>query len=414
MRTRNLKAIGATCAVLLAMAACGGDDESDGGDSGGGGAGGTPDSITIGVVTSLTGPTAATYGDAAQRGVDARLAAYADEGGACSDVDFEVVVADDASSPAGALSAYQKLIQQDEVYAVLSASAFTFGAAQYLTTQAQDVPVLGDASDQNPVWVQTDNNLFPATPIQNPGAVYETIGKYLDTVGATRIGGAAFGVSESSQNALQAAVDSAAAVGIDEGYVNKDVPFGSSDVGAIVLGIRDSGADALYLPITLDTTLAIATGLRQADIEMAAILAATGYGNDLLQSAPAVEAAQGVSFSIAYAPVELETEATRQLQSALQDQGSATGIPTYTEIAGWNDTDLLLHGLEGAGCDASGAEFISFLQGDATWDSNGLFPQTVDFTTDSVDELCQYFVTLEGEEFVPVEGASPLCGALIE
>ncbi|WP_029431360.1 ABC transporter substrate-binding protein [Blastococcus sp. URHD0036] len=413
MRTTRLTAIGATCAVLIAMAACGSDDEDSGGEASGGG-GGTPESLKIGLVTSLSGQSAATYGDAAERGVNARLDTYAEEGGECSDIDFEVVVGDDAGTPAGALAAYQKLVQQDGVYTALSVSPFTFGAVQYLTTQAADIPVLGDTSDQNPVWLEPDNNMFPASPIQNPGAVYETVGNYLETAGATKVGGAAFGVSESSRNALTSAVESAAAVGIDEGYVNRDLTFGSSDVGPIVLGIRDTGTDSLYLPVTLDTTLAVATGLREAGIEMKAILAATGYGNDLLQSPLAVEAAQGISFSLAYAPVELDTAATQALQAAFIAAGSETGIPTYAEQGGWNTADLLIHGLEGAGCDASGADFIFYLQGDDTWDGGGLFPQPVDFTTDTVGRLCQYFLTLEGEEFVPVEDASPLCGDLIE
>jgi branched-chain amino acid transport system substrate-binding protein len=181
-----------------------------------------------------------------------------------------------------------------------------------------------------------------------------------------------------------------------------------------VLGIKDSGADVLYLPITFDTALAIVQGLRQNDVELTGILAATGYGNDLLESEPAVEAAQGVSFSIAYAPVSLGTEATDRLKSAVQAQGIQSGIPTYAMISGWLNADLLLYGLEQAGCDASGADFISTVQQSTTYDGSGLFPNPIDYTTTEVTEQCQYFVTLEDHDFVPVEGASPLCGTPLD
>jgi branched-chain amino acid transport system substrate-binding protein len=393
------------------MAACGSDDESDGGDSGGGGSGGSQ-TVKLGVLTPLSGPAAATYGPAARSGVEARLAAYADEGGECADVDFEVVDADTVD-PAGALASAQRLVQSEGVYAILSSTPFMNGASTYLTTQAADIPVLGDASDQDPAWRALDNNLFPAQPTADAGAAYTIIGEYFDTVGGTKMAGASFNVA-SSAGALDGAATSAEAAGLDVGYVNTEVPFGTSDVGAIVLGIKDSGADVLYLPITFDTALSIVQGLRENDVDLKGILAATGYGNDLLESEPAVEAAQGVSFSIPYAPVSLGTEATDRLANAVRDQGVESGIPTYAMISGWLNADLLLYGLEQAGCDASGADFISAVSESDTFDGSGLFPHPIDYTTEEVTEQCQYFVTLEDHEFVPVEGAAPLCGPRLE
>ena len=287
------------------------------------------------------------------------------------------------------------------------------GASAYLTTQASDVPVIGDASDQDPAWSGTGNNMFGAQPTGTAGAAYTIIGDYFETVGGTKMAGASFNVA-SSAGALDAAAASAEAAGLEVGYTNTEVPFGTSDVGAIVLGIKDSGADVLYLPITFDTALAIVQGLRQNDVDLKGILAATGYGNDLLESQPAVEAAQGVSFSIAYAPVSLGTPATDRLKAGVQSQGIESGIPTYAMISGWLNTELLLYGLEEAGCDASGEEFIAAVNESNTYDGGGLFPNPIDYTTTEISEQCQYFVTLEGEEFVPVEGASPLCGTPLE
>ncbi|WP_197028964.1 ABC transporter substrate-binding protein [Blastococcus sp. URHD0036] len=410
MRTTTRIAVGATCA-LLALTACGNDDEEGGGDAAAtsGGGGGGSQSIKIGVLTPLSGPSAATYGDLARSGVEARIAAYEDEGGQCADNDFEIVDADDTSSPAGALAATQRLVQQEGVYAVLSTSSNFFGVAQFATTGAADTVFIGDASDQSPGWREPGNNLFPAQPVPDPEAVYPIVGEYMASLGGTTFGGVAFPVA-ASQGALNAAVESATAAGLDTGYVNDSFPIGSSDVGPIVLGIEDSGTDALYLPITFDGALSIVQGLEQSGVETAGILAATGYGNDLLASAPAVEAAQGVSFSIGYAPVSSGTEATDRLKAAVQASGVETGIPSYAMTSGWFNADLLLHGLELAGCDASQEEFMTALNEDDTYDGSGLFQNTYDFTLQDQPESCLFFVTLEGEEFVPAGDGSAVCG----
>ncbi|WP_158548684.1 ABC transporter substrate-binding protein [Blastococcus sp. TF02A-26] len=410
MRTRTLTAVGAACALLLAASACGTDDEKeDGGPSTGGGS----QTLELGVITPMSGPAASTYGEAARTGVEARIAAYREEGGECADVEIEIVDGDDASTPAGALTAAQRLVQQEDVYAILSSSANLFGATQFLTSQAADVPILGDVTDQSPEWRQPGNNMFPAQPVPDPEAVYSILGEYMAAIGGTRMGGAAFQIP-ASQGALEAAARSAEAAGLDVGYLNTSVQLGSTDVGPIVLGVEESGTDVLYLPITFDTALAVVEGLEQEGVELAGVLAATGYGNDLLDNPLAIDAAQGVSFSVGYAPVSLGTEATERLADAVRDQGVESGIPGYAMSSGWINADLFLHGLELAGCDATQQEFIDALSSDDTYDASGLFPRPIDFTVADQPESCSYFVTLEGEEFVTVEEASPVCGERID
>ncbi|WP_034510827.1 ABC transporter substrate-binding protein [Blastococcus sp. URHD0036] len=411
MRTRTLTAVGATCALLLAVSACGSDDEKEGTSSPGGGGGSR--TLEIGVITPMSGPAAATYGEAARTGVEARLAAYREEGGERAAVDIEIVDGDDASTPSGALTAAQRLVQQEDVYAILSSSANLFGATQFLTTQAAGTPVLGDVTDQSPEWREPGNNMFPAQPVPDPEAVYSITGEYMAAIGGTTMGGVAFAVP-ASQAALQAAADSAEAAGLEVGYLNDNLQIGSTDVGPIVLGTEDTGTDVLYLPITFDTALAVVQGLEQQGVEMAGVLAATGYGNDLLSNPLAIDAAQGVSFSVGYAPVSLGTEATERLANAVRDQGIESGIPGYAMSSGWFNADLFLHGLELAGCDADQQQFIDALDADDTYDASGLFPRPIDFTIADQPESCSYFVTLEGEEFVTVEDASPVCGERIE
>ena len=203
---------------------------------------------------------------------------------------------------------------------------------------------------------------------------------------------------------------SAEAAGLTLGYTNNSLAFGTTDVGAVVLGIIESKADVLQLSINPDTAFAVVAGLKQANYPMKAVVAPTGYGADLLDSAPAVQAGQGVDFTTAITPIELNTPATQKLSNALkQYAGSSSGIPSFSQIQGWMGADLLIHGLEVAGCDASQADVMSKLRDDKTWDGGGLYPATQDFTTVNYPQQCSYFVKLQGEGFVPIPDAVPLC-----
>ena len=412
MGRRGMAAVSMACAAALVLSACGSDDE-DGSNSAGGDGGGNGGTLDIGVLTSLTGP-ASSASTATVDGVNARFQAYEDDGGECADaVDFNVIEADDTSSPQGALAAAQKLVQQDEVYAIIEESGLFYGAAPYLTSQAADTPVVGGAFDGAPEWLESpENNLFPNFPVQNYDQVTPVAGELLTSLGATKVAGVAY-ASPSSQAGLENALLSAEDAGLERAYVNDSVPFGSTDVGAIVLGIIDSGADAVYLTMNPDTAFAVIAGLKQANYPLKAIVTAAGYGGELLASEPGVALGQGVTFGASWTPVELETDAGVYLSDAMKEYaGIESGIPGFFAAMGWFGADVVIHGLELAGCDADQAEFLSTLRGDDTWDASGMYPNPIPFDTVDYEETCTYYLTLTGDAFVPVRD-EPFCGAPI-
>jgi ABC-type branched-subunit amino acid transport system substrate-binding protein len=412
MRRRATVVLGAACAASLVLSACGSDDEeSGGGGAGGGGGGGT---LQVGLLTSLSGPGAAAAADSI-RGAEARFATYEDAGEGCAgDVDFEIVEADDTSSAQGALAGVQRLVQQDDVFGIITVSAFFYGASPFLVSQAGSVPVFGGAWDGAQEWNATDDNLFNSAPVPNYDIVYGQAGEFMAAQGATKVAGIAVN-SPSSQDGLENGMRSIDAAGLERGYVNDSVPFGSTDVGTLVLGIIDSGADAVYTTLNFDTSLAIVAGLKQADYPVKVFYSPTGYGADLLESEPAVQAGQGVTFGTSITPVELDTPATQALREGLiEHSDNESGIPGFYESQGWLGADLLLHGLEEAGCDAAQEDVVAALQSDEDWDANGLYPSPIPQTTVEYEEQCSFYVTLEGESFVPVEGASPLCARPVD
>ena len=417
MRTTNRVAIAALAAAALALTACGGGD-SGGGDSGGGQSAGQ--TIKLGVLTSLSGSTAAGFVDV-EGGVKARLSAYKDGDGKCASTDVEVVMGDDASSPQGALTATQKLVQQDKVYALMPIDSFFSGAAQYASTQAKSTPVVGTSFDGAPQWVDPKvTNFFSADGSTDYRNVPDTYGQYWKAIGGTKV--AVVGVATpSSAQAATGALASGVAAGLTEGYQNVALPIGSTDVGAIVLGIKDSGADVLYMPVTPQTAFAIVGGLKQAGVTLTSVLVPTGYGADLLANPPALQAAAGVGFITTTAPTELNTEATQAQSAALKKYaGAEFDDPSFSAGVGWKAADLFLYGLEQAGCDASQADYMDALEKSKTWDAGGLYSEPVDFS--EVGNLasahgpgnCFYVSIAEGDGFKPDPEASPICGEIID
>ncbi|SEP23355.1 branched-chain amino acid transport system substrate-binding protein [Trujillonella endophytica] len=409
MRRSGMTAVSVACAAALVLSACGSDDEDGGGDGGGGGGGGgNGGTVKVGLLTSLSGP-GANAAAGSIRGAEARFESYEGE---CSDLEFDIVEADDASSTAGALTGAQKLVQQDEVFALINVSAFFYGASPWLTSQGSSVPVFGGAWDGAEQWTATDDNLFNSGFVPDYETVFSGAGEFYAEQGATNVAGIAY-VSPSSQAGLASGLASMEAAGLEVSYTNDSVQFGSTDVGPLVLGILEAGADAVYPTINFDTSLALVAGLRQAGWE-GVFTSPTGYGADLLASEPAVAVGQGVIFSNAFTPVENDTPATQELAAALQAQGNESGIPGFYESQGWFGADLFLYGLEQAGCDASQEELISTLQETDDWDANGLYPNPIPQTTTTYDEQCSFYLILEGDGFRPLNDGEPFCGTPVE
>ena len=87
-------------------------------------AGGVP-TITIGVLTDISGVGGS---PSVLKGIEAGVGTAGSEG-----YKIKYVVGDTQSSPTGALTAAQKLVEEDHVFAVVAISGLTFSAAPFLT-----------------------------------------------------------------------------------------------------------------------------------------------------------------------------------------------------------------------------------------------------------------------------------------
>jgi branched-chain amino acid transport system substrate-binding protein len=373
------------------------------------GSGGTSNrTITIGVLADVTGLGASASGTTEQ-GVKAGVAYAKDQG-----YTIKYVLADTQTSPAGAQSAVQELVEQDHVLAVLSVSSLTFLVAKTLTQD--NVPVVGVAEDGGE-WV-TSPNMFSSFGPTDASKVATTPGQFFKMEGATNIGSLGYGISPQSADAAEGTAVSAENAGLKTGYLNANFSFGSTNVQPIALAMKAAGVDGVTASVDPNTGLLLVTALRQAGANIKVAVLPTGYGGDLEQAGPgALSSAQDVYFLSVFEPVEMHSAATEEFQKYLRDVG-ITGDPTYAEYAGYTSVVLLVQGLEAAGANPTQATLIAALSKIHNFDAAGLLGgHTVDFSkrvaSPTGPDNCEYYTKLSGSSFKLVQGADPLCGTII-
>jgi ABC-type branched-subunit amino acid transport system substrate-binding protein len=383
----------------MATAAC--SSSSHTGTGGGGG-----HTFTVGVLTDATG-LASSSNVTFLKGVKAGIVLAAREG-----YTVRYVLADTQSSPAGALSAAKKLVEQQHVFAVVAQSALLFAAASYLSSK--HIPVVGAAED-GPEWT-TSTNMFGVYGTPHEEAVSTTFGQLMKNLGATTIGALGYSISPSSSESAKGAAKSAEAVGLKVGYLNAAFPFGSTNVEPVALAMKSGHVDGFYASVDPNTGFSLITALRQAGDPLKVALLPTGYGGDLLQAGPgALQEAQNVYFTLTYEPVEMHTPATQQFVKDLAAAGE-TGEPTYAEYNGYLSVGMIVQALKSPGSKASQAGLIAALSGIHNWDAEGMVgTHSIDLTNRGAAGMtnCVWVTKLSGSTFQLVPGADPICGTLL-
>jgi len=399
---RKLLAVAA--GVAMVAAAC--SSKSHSGSSPSGGSGGGSHTINIGLLTDFTG-LAASAAKTSVQGVEAGAIMAKRDG-----YTIHYTLADTQTSPASALSAAQKLVQQNHVSAVVAVSAIAFAAAPYLT--AHDEPVVGVAED-GPEWIKA-KNMFSTFGFLDTTKVSTLDGKLFKMLGATNIGTLGYSISPTSAEAAKSAAVSAQAAGLKVGYLNANFPFGSTNVQPVAIKMKAAGVDGLTASVDPNTGLALLTALRQSGDNPKVALFPTGYGADLSQGGPgAVQAAQGAYFTLEFEPVEMNTPATRQFAADLKAVG-VKGDPTYGEYAGYTSVALLLQALKKTGPNPSHSTLIKALSSITNFDASGLlgnYPLSMANRNASGATGCTFITRLVGNSFHTVPNADPICGVQI-
>jgi branched-chain amino acid transport system substrate-binding protein len=405
--SRSKVALAAVALLVTGVAAC--SSASSAGGSGGS-TQAAPATINLGMITDATGAYSSAF-TTAEKGIKAYVTMVNSEGG-INGHKLSYVVADTTSTPAGALTAAQELVQRDHVFAVIAVSSMFFGAEPYLLKEG--VPVVGTGIDGNEWTDPKNSNLFDANGTIDYNSVSTAAGEFMKAHGVT-VCGSIGDPNASSGPAATSVVKSCTAAGLKNGYLNTQVPPGTTDVGAIALAMQKAGVNGISLPVVVSTGFALIAALKQLGVKLKVALLYTGYGADLLSSSAAVQAGQGDMFLSQGLPVEANTAATKKMAAAFAAVG-VTGSPGFAEQASYLSMAAVAAGLRAAGPNPTQKSFMTGLRAIHDFNADGLLsPGSVDFSNfsqvggGSGAADCLFPAQLEGTKFVPVKG-TPACG----
>ena len=415
LRQRNGRVVRAFCAVtvgVLGIALAGGTAIAQSGST----TGVTPNSVKLGFIWSKTGPAAPNFQDAGDA-CKARVEAQNAKGGV-NGRKIDVTYLDDKFGDN--LPAAQNLVQNENVFAVVDNSPAAYLAYRYL--RDSNVPMVGGGFDGNYYSQKGNENIIDAGGNGSPpprGIIFTNGTDVAKKLGATKMASVGYGVSPSSSGvAKDTQTYAAPASGLKPVYLNTAVDFGSTDVGPVVLGIKNSGADAVYLPLDGNTNLAIAQGLKQNGVPMKAVLMASGYGQAMLDS-PITKTLDSTDVvSQIYKPAELASDpAVKAFRADLKKYGGITGVPDYGAYTGYISCDLAITGLQQAGKKLTRQGFIDGLHQLGTYKAADLTCQPLDISLKNFGKTptrsCQYFVTFKNGKFVVMNKGKPIFGKLV-
>lgn len=378
----------------------------------------TDTTVTLGFIGSQSGVAAPTQQDS-DKACQARVDAENAKGGV-NGRKIQLEVVDDKSSGAN-LTAAKDLVENRDAFAVVDNSAFAFLTYRYLKDAG--IPMIGGGFDGSYYYDQGNENLISGlgggTPV--PGLTYDTATRVMKQLGARKIAALGYGVSPSSSQAAKATETYAAkAQGLKGVYLNNTVEFGSTDVGPLVLGIKNSGADGLYLPLDNNTNFAIVQSLVQNNVPMKANVMATGYGQALLdQPAVAKVLTQHDVFQTGYRPVELGGPAIKAFRSNLKKYSGITGVPGYGVYTGYIVCDMAIHGLQNAGKNPTHQSFVDGIRKTkgGMYDAAGLTCSPMNLSYENFGKVdptsCLWFVTEKDGKFHALNGGKPYTGKLV-
>jgi ABC-type branched-subunit amino acid transport system substrate-binding protein len=370
------------------------------------------DSITVGYISAQTGPGG---GASTSKACEARVKAQNATGGV-NGRKIDLQLADDMTSSAN-LTAAQDLVRNRNAFVVVDNSALAFLTWRFL--KEQGVPMIGGGYDGSYYYNQGNESIISAlgdgTPV--PGLTYDFTTKMMKQMGAKKVAAIGYKISPSSSESAKAVETyGAKANGLEGVYLNTALDFGS-DVSAAVLGIKNSGADATYLPLGADANVAIVQGLQQNGVRMKANVLGTGYSQALLDQPIAKTITPRDLMFTAYQPVELGGKAVNDLQSNLKKYSGLTGVPDYGTYTGYITCDLMIEGLKGAGKNLTRQGFVDAIRKGGPYDGAGLLCEPLDLSYQSFGKIkktgCAWFVNVQNGKFKVLNGGKPVIGKLV-
>ncbi len=360
--------------------------------------------IKIGSIVPTSGPSA-TFSTILD-GIKARFA-KANAEGELGKRKLTLVNEDDAADPARNVTAAQQLVEQEKVFAIMPESGAGDASGKYLHDQG--IPAVG--------WqlglavYGTYTNFFGMQNANVKDIQTHYVARPIEAVkalGAKKIAV----IGNSTGNAATFAEQNADSVKKTKGlklvYKTTDIPAGTTEFGAVVDQIKNSGADTVYTTMAVSDGIALVNALKQAGVTPKIIVFPGGYAPAVLN----IPAFDNAYFSLEFAPLETTPEphgiAEFKKWMAQTAPDSALG---QTTMVGWISANTLIEGIKAAGvsCPTRKA-FINNLRLVKGYTADGLFPPMNFADVYNRPFFCAYYIQVVNKQFVPQFGGKQFCG----
>jgi branched-chain amino acid transport system substrate-binding protein len=129
----------------------------------------------------------------------------------------------------------------------------------------------------------------------------------------------------------------------------------------------------------------------------------------------AAASAQGVYYSSIIPPLDSNNAASTTFENNFKASDPAYQMgtyPTFGATDAYISAALVLKGLQVAGSNPTRQAFIANLSKVTGWDAGGLLPAPVSFNHFGTSEkqYCNFYVHVQGQQFVSVKGGKAFCG----
>jgi branched-chain amino acid transport system substrate-binding protein len=362
--------------------------------------------IKVGVITPLSGPQGTSFAPSTEDGIRARID-RANESGDLGDRQIELVVKDDQGTQANNLTAAQQLVEEEEVFAIIELSNAADGSAKYLNKEK--IPVAGWHIGQKE-W-GTYPNMFSWRNTQPANPAKEFTSRNADVMkalGAKKVAlvGSNIGASATFMDQIGTAVERTK--GLELVYKTTDVTADQQDFTGIAAAIKDADADGVYTGLAGLQANNLSQALKQAGIELKAIVFPGGYDSRVTGLAGYEGAYMGTEFK----PISVGIEdGSPGVQQYVDDVEAAGKEPVnFFQIQGYFAADTFVEGIKaaGVGCPTRKA-FINNLRLVKDYDAGGSYIPVDYAEIFGRIFYCVYYVQVVNQEFVPVFDGEPFC-----
>jgi branched-chain amino acid transport system substrate-binding protein len=404
-------------AVCFAVAACG--SSSSGGSSGGAASapGVTATTVTVGFVTSLTGPYSPFFA-LAKPGFAARIALQNSQGG----VDGRQIVVDygdDQSNASAELTSVRALVLGKNIFALVQESALGESGVPFL--KSEGVPVVGSSQvDGGTEWGPTTNFIAidGSTPTTNLPVARAT-GLFFKQQGVTNMG--FIGVNAQSE-ALEAKSihKSLASVGVNNTYINDTVPDTQlSGFGGVVEALHSQGVNGIFTGLPAQgpgfLQALVSAGVRSS---IKAYVSGAPFTASELNSAEGEALIDGVWAQSEVTAPYAQTSAAKMFRAAMAKYAGVTAGLDQTAVIGWIDASAIIQGLQLAGQHPTRQAFLQRLRAMTDFTGSGMEIEPVNLTAAQGTSAqagiypngCLWYSKYQGQDFIAQP--KPICDGL--